>query len=489
MNDREKTMTTTIADQNVRPEFDEIIQDITDYVLDYQVDSRDALDTAYHCLLDTLGCGFLALNYPECRKMLGPTVPGTHCENGSRVPGTHFQLDPIQAAFNIGTLVRWLDFNDTWLAQEWGHPSDNLGAILAVSDYVNRQRIATRMSRLTVHDILQCMVKAHEIQGILALDNSFNRQGLDHVVLVKIASTAVTCYLLGLTRDQTLNAISLAWVDGQSLRTYRHAPNTGSRKSWAAGDATARGVWLALMAERGEMGYPSALTAKGWGFQDVLMDSKPITLAQPLGSYVMENVLFKIAYPAEFHAQTAVEAAFALYPEIKDKWDTIERIELETQEAAVRIISKTGALYNPADRDHCLQYMVAIGLLHGQLTAEHYEDKVACDPRIDSLREKMFVTENKTFSDDYLDPNKRAIGNSIQIHFSDGSSTDKVRVEYPIGHKTRRTEGIPVLLEKFKTNVEGCFAKQRAAQILATTADQTDLAKMSVTEFVDLLSF
>lgn len=479
-------MSMTNVDSNIRPEFDPELQAIADYVLDYTVNSQQAYHTARLCLMDTLGCGLLALRYPECLKLLGPIVPGTTVINGTRVPGTQFELDPVQGAFNIGTTIRWLDYNDTWLAAEWGHPSDNLGGILALADYLSRSYEAQGQFSLLMKDVLQAMIKAHEIQGVLALENSFNRVGLDHVVLVKVASTAVVTHLLGGSREQILNALSLAFVDGQSLRTYRHAPNTGSRKSWAAGDATSRAVRLAFMALKGEMGYPSVLTAKSWGFYDVLFKGKPFQFQRDYGSYVMEQVLFKISFPAEFHAQTAVECAVDLYPKIKNRLEDIDRIVLTTHESAIRIISKTGPLHNPADRDHCLQYMVAIGLLHGNLTAEDYEDAVANDPRIDVLREKMVVMEDKQFSKDYHDPEKRSIANAIQIYFNDGSQTEKVVIEYPIGHSRRREEGIPLLLEKFKSNLLTRFPKSQAEKILHVCGDQHRFENTPVTEFMQM---
>lgn len=470
------------VDNNIRPEFDTVLQKITDYVLDYEIKSEEAYRTAHLCLLDTLGCGILALQYPECTKLLGPIVPGTIVPNGTHVPGTSYILDPVQGAFNIGTMIRWLDFNDTWLAAEWGHPSDNLGAILAVADFLNRQNKLA----LTVKDILTAMIKAHEIQGIVALENSFNRVGLDHVILVKIASTAVITQMLGGSREQILNALSLAFVDGQSLRTYRHAPNTGSRKSWAAGDATSRAVQLSLMALKGEMGYPSALTAKTWGFYDVLFKGQPFKLARAFESYVMENVLFKISFPAEFHAQTAVECAVILHPSIKDRIDDIEKLVLTTHESAIRIISKQGSLYNPADRDHCLQYMVAIGLLFGNLTANDYEDNIAADPRIDKLREKMQVQENPQFSADYLDPHKRSIANSLQIFFKDGSKTEEISVEYPLGHKRRMQEGVPLLLKKFQNNLSTHYNEEQVSEIYKSCQNLEELETILVDKFVDL---
>jgi 2-methylcitrate dehydratase len=467
-----------------RPPFDPLLTQIADYVCDFTTPSTEAWNTARYCLLDTLGCGLLALKYPACTKLLGPVVPGTIVPNGARVPGTNYVLDPVTAAFNLGTLVRWLDFNDTWLAAEWGHPSDNLGAILAVTDYATRN--AQRgMQSFTVRDILLAMIKAHEIQGILALEHSFNRVGLDHVLLVRIASTAVATHLLGGTHEQIRNAVSNAWLDGGALRTYRHAPNTGSRKSWAAGDATARGVQHALMALKGEMGYPSALSAPKWGFSDVLFKGQPIKLARPFGCYVMENVLFKISFPAEFHAQTAVEAAIKLHPQARNRLDQVERIEIHTHESALRIIDKTGPLDNPADRDHCLQYMTAIGLIFGALTADHYEDATAADARIDALRAKMVVKDDPRYTREYLEPDKRAIANAVQLFFRDGSATEKVEVEYPVGHRRRRAEGIPLLVAKFQTNAESCFRKERVSQMLLLFEGVDRLNQMSVNDFAE----
>jgi len=436
--------------------------------------------------MDTLGCGFEALGYPACTKLLGPIVPGTIVPNGAKVPGTQFQLDPVQAAFNIGAMIRWLDFNDTWLAAEWGHPSDNLGGILAAADYISRKAVAEGKKPLIMKDVLTAMIKAHEIQGVIAIDNSFNRVGLDHVVLVKVATTAVVSKMLGCTKEEVINALSNAWIDGQSLRTYRHAPNTGSRKSWAAGDATSRGVRLALMALKGEMGYPSALTAKTWGFYDALFKGNEFKFQRPYGSYVMEHVLFKISFPAEFHAQTAVECAMQLHPVVKDRIDQIDKIELTTHESAIRIIDKKGPLHNPADRDHCLQYMVAIGLIFGQLTSAHYEDSVAADPRIDALREKMICSESAQYTKDYLDPAKRSIANAVQIFFKDGLKTGKIEVEYPIGHRRRRKEGIPVLVDKFKTNLGRRFPVRQQKAVLDVCLNQTKLEGSPVNEFVDM---
>ena len=465
-----------------RPAPDAVLIAIADYALNFSVQSEAAYQTAYYCLLDTLACGFQALQYPACTKLLGPVVPGATLKSGARVPGTAYELDPINAAFNIGTMIRWLDFNDTWLAAEWGHPSDNLGGILAVADYLSRNG-----KPLSVRDVLTSMIKAHEIQGVLALENSFNRVGLDHVLLVRVASTAVVTAMLGGTREQIINAVSNAWIDGGALRTYRHAPNTGSRKSWAAGDATSRAVRHALFALKGEMGYPSALTAKTWGFEEALFHGKSIHLPQALGSYVMENVLFKISYPAEFHAQTAVEAAMSLHSQVKDKLDQTERIVIETQEPAVRIIDKTGPLANPADRDHCIQYMVAIPLLFGRLTAHDYEDEIAHDPKVDALREKMEVRENPTFTKQYYAADKRYIGNAVQLIFRDGSVSPRVAVDYPIGHRKRRAEGMPVLVRKFESSVSAQFEQRQAQAIIGLCADRPKLEAMRVDEFVATL--
>ncbi len=471
---------------NVRPDPDKVLVDIAGYVTDFRIKSKEAYDTARYCLMDTIGCGLEALGYPACAKLLGPIVPGTIVPNGARVPGTQFQLDPVQAAFNIGAMVRWLDFNDTWLAAEWGHPSDNLGGILAAADYLSRKAVAGGRKPMIMKDVLTAMIKAHEIQGVIALENAFNRVGLDHVVLVKVATTAVVTRMLGGTKEEVINALSNAWVDGQSLRTYRHASNTGSRKSWAAGDATSRGVRLALMALKGEMGYPSVLTAKTWGFYDALFRGNAFTFQRPYGSYVMEHVLFKISFPAEFHAQTAVECALQLHPKVRDRLDRIRKIEITTQESAIRIIDKKGPLYNPADRDHCMQYMVAVGLIFGQLTSAHYEDSVAADPRIDALRDKMVCIENPQYTKDYHDPSKRSIANAVRIFFTDGSKTAGVEVEYPIGHRRRRKEGMPVLVEKFRTNLSRRFPAKQQKAILDVCLDQPRLEGMPVHEFVDL---
>jgi 2-methylcitrate dehydratase len=470
---------------NVRPKPDKVLTQIADYATKYSIKSAEAYETARYCLMDTLGCGFEALEYPACTKLLGPIVPGTVVPNGAKVPGTSFQLDPVQAAFNIGAMIRWLDFNDTWLAAEWGHPSDNLGGILATADFLSRNK-----KQLLMRDVLTAMIKAHEIQGVLALENSFNRVGLDHVVLVKVASTAVVANMLGLPYDEVVNALSLAWVDGQSLRTYRHAPNAGSRKSWAAGDATSRAVRLALIAKTGEMGYPSALTAKTWGFYDVLFKGKEFKFQRPFGSYVMENVLFKISFPAEFHSQTAVECAMTIFEQMKaagKKAEDIKSVRIRTHEAAIRIIDKKGPLNNPADRDHCIQYMVAVPLLFGRLTASDYEDDIAADTRIDSLRSKIVCVEDKKFTKDYHDPSKRSIANALTVEFKDGSKLKEVVCEYPIGHKRRRKEGMPVLVEKFETNLARRFPAKQQKAILGLCMDPAKLEKTPVDEFVDLM--
>jgi 2-methylcitrate dehydratase len=470
-----------------RADWDQVLIDIADYVCDYEIDSDLAYETAHYCLMDTLACGFQALDYPACTKLLGPVVPGATLPGGARVPGTSYELEPVMAAFNIGAMNRWLDFNDTWLAAEWGHPSDNLGGILATADYLSRQARANGDSPLTMQDVLTAAIKAHEIQGVLALENSYNRVGLDHVLLVRVASTAVVTRMLGGDREKVLNAVSNAWIDGCSLRTYRHAPNTGSRKSWAAGDATSRAVRLALIAMTGEMGYPSALSAQTWGYYDVLFKGNEFKFQRGYGSYVMENVLFKISYPAEFHSQTAVEAGMTLHPQVKDRIDDIEKIVIETQEAGVRIIDKTGPLDNPADRDHCIQYMVAVPLIFGRLTAADYEDNVASDPRIDALRDKMQVVENEQYTKDYFDPELRYIGNSVQVFFKDGSSTDKIAVDFPIGHRERRAEGIPVLKQKFVDSVSPKLAAKQWQQLDAVCQDYDKLSAMAVDDFMALL--
>ncbi|SFQ37465.1 2-methylcitrate dehydratase [Geopseudomonas sagittaria] len=486
-------------DLNIRPDYDQVLQDIADYVLSYRIDSAEALDTARNCLMDTLGCGLLALRFPECTKHLGPLVEGTVVPNGARVPGTSFRLDPVKAAWDIGASVRWLDYNDTWLAAEWGHPSDNLGGILAVADHLAQQRVSQGDAPLTMRAVLEAMIMAHEIQGVFALENSFNRVGLDHVLLVKVASTAVCAKLMGASREQLLSALSHAFVDGQALRTYRHAPNAGSRKSWAAGDASSRGVRLADIAMRGEMGIPGVLSAPQWGFYDVLFshtnkdlatkpaDQRQFSFPQGFGTYVMENVLFKISFPAEFHAQTACEAAVRLHPQVKDRLHEIDRIVITTHESAIRIISKVGQLANPADRDHCIQYMTAVPLAFGNLVAEHYEDDFhVAHPIIDELRDKMVIVEHERYTREYLEADKRSIANAVQVFFADGSSTEQVAVEYPIGHRRRRAEGIPLLEEKFKTNLATRFPAPRCARIFALCKDQVALEATAVNRFMDL---
>lgn len=486
-------------DLNIRPDYDRVLQDIADYVLHYRIDSAEALDTARNCLMDTLGCGLLALRFPECTKHLGPLVEGSVVPHGARVPGTSFRLDPVKAAWDIGASVRWLDYNDTWLAAEWGHPSDNLGGILAVADHLAQKSVAQGEAPLTMRAVLEAMIMAHEIQGVFALENSFNRVGLDHVMLVKVASTAVCARLMGANREQLLSALSHAFVDGQALRTYRHAPNAGSRKSWAAGDASSRGVRLADIAMRGEMGIPGVLTAPQWGFYDVLFshtnrdlatkpaEQRQFRFPQGFGSYVMENVLFKISFPAEFHAQTACEAAVRLHPQVKDRLHEIDRIVITTHESAIRIISKVGQLANPADRDHCIQYMTAVPLVFGTLVAEHYEDGFhAAHPLIDELRDKMVIVEDERYSREYLEADKRSIANAVQVFFKDGSSTEQVAVEYPIGHRRRRQEGIPLLEEKFKANLATRFPAQRSARIFALCKDQAALETTAVNRFMDL---
>lgn len=475
------------VDENIRPTPDKELISIADYVSQKAITSELAYTTARYCLMDSLGCAILALQFPACAKLLGPIIPGTIVPVGARIPGTAYILDPILAAFNIGTLVRWLDFNDTWLAAEFAHPSDNLGAILAVTDYMSRKQTAQRQAPILVSDVLTAMIKAHEIQGVLALENGFNRIGYDHVLFVKIASTAVATHLLGGTHDQIVNALSQAWIDGACLRTYRHAPNTGSRKSWAAGDATSRATRLAWLTMQTEMGYPSALSAKKWGFYDVVLNTEPLKIARPFSSYVMENILFKISFPAEFHAQTAVECAIQLHPTIKDKLDQIEKIVLTTQESAIRIISKSGPLYNPADRDHCLQYMVAVALLYGNLKADYYENEFAKDPRIDKLRAKMHVEENPQFSKDYLDPEKRSIANAIQIFFKDGTQSEKITIEYPVGHRRRREEGVPLLYKKFEENLATHYPDHTVEELLSLFHDHETLSKMPVNELMDML--
>ncbi len=474
------------APDHLRPAPDQVLMDLADYVADTTIGSEEAYATARLCLMDALGCAMAALAHPDCTKLLGPIIPGTVVPNGARVLGTPFHLDPVAAAFNIGTMIRWLDYNDTWLAAEWGHPSDNLGGILAIADWLSLQAVAGGHKPLCVRDVLTALIQAYEIQGVLGLENSFNRAGFDHVILVKVATTAVTARLLGCTRDEVVNALSNAWIDGPPLRTYRHAPNTGSRKSWAAGDATSRGARLALMALKGEMGYPSALTGKTWGFYDVFLKGQPFRISRPFGSYVMENILFKVSFPAEFHAQTAVEAALQLHPVVRDRLGEIDRVVITTQESALRIIDKKGPLHNFADRDHCIQYMTAIGLIFGDLTAEHYRDAAAADPRIDSLREKMVCVEDPRYSRDYLDPEKRSIANAVQVFFKNGTQTDFVEVQYPLGHRRRRCEALPLLEEKFRENLASHFPKKQVSAILSLFCNHEGLEAIPVNELVDL---
>jgi 2-methylcitrate dehydratase len=467
-----------------RPDPDPVLVDVAEYVLGHRIDSQLAYETARYCLMDTLACGFQALAWPACTRLLGPVVPGATMAGGARVPGTSYELDPVRAAFNIGVMIRWLDFNDTWLAAEWGHPSDNLGGILAIADYLGRRAVAAGATPLTVLDVLTAMIKAHEIQGVTALENCYNRVGLDHVILVRVASAAVTTAMLGGSREQVINALSNAWIDGGALRTYRHAPNAGSRKSWAAGDATSRGVWHALNAMRGEMGYPSALSEPRWGFYDVLYKGRPFVYRQPFGSYVMESVLFKPSFPAEFHAQTAVECAMTLHPEVRDRIGEVRKVVIETQEPGVRIISKTGPLANPADRDHCIRYATAIPLIFGRLTAGDYEDTVASDPRIDALRACMEVRENATFTDDYYAADKRSVANAVQVFFRDDSRTRRVQVDFPIGHPRRRAEGIPALIGKFENSLAQVFPAAQCASIVELFSDPARMDAMPVNEFV-----
>lgn len=468
-----------------RPDPDQPMVDVADYVIDYRIDSTEAYDTARYMLLDSLATAMMAMKFPECVKHLGPVVPGANLPGGARVPGTSHELDPVQAAFAIGSQIRWLDFNDTWLAAEWGHPSDNLGSILAVADYLSRKAEREGGQPMTVRDVLTYAIKAHEIQGCYALKNSFNRIGQDHVILVRLASTAVATAMLGGNKEQIVTAVSHSWVDNGALRTYRHAPNTGPRKSWAAGDACRRAVMHAINAVyRGVVGYPSALSAKTWGYYDVAFKGNAFQFERPFGSYVMENVLFKISYPAEFHAQTAVECAMQLHGAVAGKLGQIDKVVIETQEAGARIIDKTGPLANYADRDHCIQYMVAVPLIFGRLTADDYGDEVAADPRIDALREKTVVSENPQFTKDYYDPEKRYIGNSVQVFFKDGSSTQKVSIDYPIGHRKRRGEGIPVLLKKFEAAMRSQLPSHQVKTILNATADPVKLDAMPIQQFL-----
>ncbi len=479
-----KMSTAAIITDNAKPKPDTVISDISSYTHNYKVDSQLAFKTAHYCFLDSLGCALAALKYPQATSIIGPVVPMT-VPHGARVIGTSFELDPVQAAFSNTALIRWLDYNDCWLAAEWGHPSDNLGSIISVADYLNR----TGQAKFTVNDVLEGLIKCHEIQGCLALENSFNAVGLDHVLLVKVASTAVVSKMLGLTEDQTIDALSQAFVDGQALRTYRHAPNTMSRKSWAAADAVARAVNLAYLVKKGQGGMPSILTAKTWGFYDVLFKGKEFKFQRPYGSYVMENVLFKISFPAEFHAQTAVEAALTVNKTLASKnltYKDIKSIRIRTQNAGMRIIDKKGPLHNYADRDHCIQYMVAIPLIYGRLTADDYSDSIASNPDIDALREKMYCVEDEKFTTEYHEPEKRYIGNAIQVTLNDGQVLDDVVVDFPIGHKNRREEGIPVLMEKFKRHLNEQFKPDQVEKILKVSEDYDTLKDLNISDYLAL---
>ncbi len=470
-----------------RAEWDQALVDIADYVCDVEVESALAFETAHDCLMDSIACGFQALDYPACTRLMGPVVPGATLPGGARVPGTSFELDPALAAFNIGCMNRWLDFNDTWLAAEQGHPSDNFGGILATADYLGRRARAEGGESPTMRDVLTAAIKAYEIQGVLALDNSFNRAGLDHALLVRVASTAVVTRMLGGGRDEVLSAVSNAWIDGAPLRTCRLAPNTSSRKRWAAADATSRAVRLALIAMTGETGCPTALSAKSRGFYDVLGGGSAFRLQRPYGSYVMENVLFKAACPGEFHAQTAVEAGMTLHPAVRDRVDDVANVVIETQEAGLRILDKPGPLDNRADRDHCIRYMVAVPLIFGRLTAADYEDDVAGDPRIDALRDRMEVRENERFTKDHQDPGLRYIGNAVQVFFSDGTGTERIEVNVPIGHRERRDEGVPLLRQKIAGSVAPKLGAPQWEELDSLCADRDRLAATAVDDFMALL--
>jgi 2-methylcitrate dehydratase len=472
---------------NKRPPFDKVIADIAEYADAYKVKSPLALETARLALIDSIGCGFEALAYPACTKLLGPVVSGTVVPNGARVPGTPYVLDPELATFNIGALIRWLDYNDAFYGATVCHPSDTFCGILAVSDWLSRGRVAAGKQPLAVRDVLESAVKTYEIMGGLAILNGFTAVGLDHPILGKIATSAVVTKLLGGTREEIMNAVSNAWIDGHPLAAFRRKPNTGSRKSWGAADAASRGVKLALMAVRGEMGYPSALTAKTWGFYDVLFKGKAFRFQRPFGTYVMENVLFKIAYPTAFHGQSAVEAAINLHPEVKNRLDDVKRVDVRCHNSSMVILDKSGPLHNPADRDHCLQYMIAIGMIFGEMTAKHYEDDVAADPRIDALRAKMKLVEYAKYEKDYHDPAKRSNANSVQVTYKDGTKSGLSEVEYPLGHRRRRKDGLPKLMEKFERNVAHVFAPKRRDAIIAACTDAKRLEAMPVNEFMDLL--
>ena len=473
---------------NLRPEPDKVLADIADYADRYRVGSKLARETARLCLIDSLSCAFEALGYPACTKLLGPVVAGTIVPHGARVPGTTYVLDPVAATFNLGALVRWLDFNDAFYGETVIHPSDTISAVLMTADHLSRARVACGKAPLAMRDVLESTVKAYEIMGELALENGFGAVGLDHTILVKIAVTAVVTKLLGGTREEIVNAVSNAWIDGHALATFRRRPNTGSRKSWAAGDAASRGVWLALQAVKGEMGYPSALTARTWGFYDALFDGRRFRFQRPYTSYVIENVLFKIPYPTAFHGQSGVEAAIKLHPLVKDRLDDIRRVEVRCHNSTMVILDKTGPLHNPADRDHCMQYMMAVGMIYGTMTAEHYEDHVAADPRIDALRAKMKLAESRQYEREYHDPARRTNANSIQVFFKDGTKTPLSEVLYPLGHRRRRNEAIPVLMGKFEASVVRVFAPKRRDAILAACRDPQRLEAQPVNEFIDLLA-
>jgi len=475
------------AHDNQRSEPDTAIVEMVDYVDGYKVDTKRAFEAAYHCLVDSLGCAFMAFAYPECTKLLGPIVPGTVVPNGARVPGTPYVMDPVQAAFNMGTLVRWLEFNDATWGETVSHPSDTLVTLLVVADWVSRNRVAQRKPPVLMRDVLELGIKAYELQGQLGILNPFRRVGLDHTIVVKIASTATVAKLLGCTRDEIFNALSNAWIDGHALATFRSEFNTGSRKSWAGGDAAARGVWLALLALKGEMGYPSALTAKTWGFYDVLLKGKALQLQQPYGTYIVENILFKVPSPTAFHAQTAVEAGIRLHPDVKDRLDEITKVEIWSHASSLMILDKTGPLHNPADRDHCLQYTVAVPLIFGHLTPEDYEDGFAADPRIDALRSKMVVVEDPSYTRGYTDPAIRSNAHAVRVHFRDGTSTRRVEVVFSCGHPSRRDVGIPFVFEKFNKGLAEVFAEKQRKAIQQAFADVETLLATPVNEIMDLM--
>lgn len=476
------------AATNTRPSPDKVLVQIADYVDRYPVKSALALETARLALIDTLGCGLEALSYPGCTNLLGPLVPGTLVPNGARVPGTPHVLDPERATFNLGVMNRWLDWNDAFYGATVLHPSDSFAGLLAVADWLSRTRVAEGRKPLVMRVVLEAAVKTYEIMGGLALENGFTAVGLDHTLLIKVATAPVVTKLLGGNHEEIVNALSQAWVDGHPLAIFRRKPNTGPRKSWAAGDAASRGVRLALMAVKGEIGCPSALTAKTWGFYPVLFDGKPFRFQRPFGTYVIENTLFKIPYPTAFHGQTGVEAAIKLHPLVKDRLDDIKRVEVRCHNSTMVILDKSGPLHNFADRDHCMQYMMAIGMVFGTMTAEHYYDLIAADPRIDKLRAKMHLAESKQYEREYHDPAMRTNANSIQVHFKDGSKTPLSEVLYPLGHRKRRKEGMPVLAAKFETAVGRVFASKRRDAIVSACLEQKRLEEMPVNEFMDLFA-